>query len=250
VSAAAYSRTELMIALLAREVAGLRHVVAGALSPLPAAAALLAQALGPTRATVLGSRRFSSFGEGGRELFDCAAEGRIDAFFLSGGQIDGEANINLLEIGGRAHPEVRFPGSFGSAYLYFLVPKIVLFREEHSRRSLVSRVDAISAPGSSPENIYRRGGPKALITGLARFSFAGRFRLESIHPGHDLAEIRSATGFDFDYPPAPPETPAPTPEELALIRGRIRAEVAETYPVFAAKLTAHPYAQSRSDRAG
>ena len=237
-SAEDHSRTELMIALLAREVEGLGHVVAGALSPLAAAAALLAQALGPTRATLLGSRRFSPFGEGGRELFDCAAEGRIDALFLSGGQIDGEANINLLEIGERNRPTVRFPGSFGSAYLYFLVPRIVLFREEHSRRSLVSRVDAISAPGSSPENVYRRGGPKALITRLARFSFAGRFRLESIHPGHDLAEIRAATGFDFDCASAPSETPPPTAEELTLIRGRIREEVAETYPVFAQKLAA------------
>ena len=104
-----YSRTELMIALLAREVTGLGHVVAGALSPLPAAAALLAQASGPTRATVLGSRRFNPFGEGGRELFDCAAEGRIDAFFLSGGQIDGEANINLVEVGDPAHPRCAFP---------------------------------------------------------------------------------------------------------------------------------------------
>ena len=235
-SAEDHSRTELMIALLAREVEGLGHVVAGALSPLAAAAALLAQALGPTRATLLGSRRFSPFGEGGRELFDCAAEGRIDAFFLSGGQIDGEANINLLEIGERKCPTVRFPGSFGSAYLYFLVPKVVLFREEHSPRSLVRRVDVISAPGLSPENVYRRGGPKALVTGLARFSFAGRFRLESIHPGHDLAEVRGATGFDFDCPPALPQTAPPTPEELALIRGRIREEVAETYPVFAAGL--------------
>jgi len=240
VSAEDHSRTELMIALLAREVEGLGHVVAGALSPLAAAAALLAQALGPTRATLLGSRRFTPFGEGGRELFDCAAEGRIDAFFLSGGQIDGEANINLLEIGERQRPTVRFPGSFGSAYLYFLVPKVVLFREEHSPRSLVRRVDVISAPGQSPENIYRRGGPKALVTGLARFSFAGRFRLESIHRGHDLAEVRAATGFDFDCPPAPPQTPPPTSEELALIRGRIREEVAETYPVFAAGLASRP----------
>jgi glutaconate CoA-transferase subunit B len=199
VSAKDHSRTELMIALLAREVEGLGHVVAGALSPLAAAAALLAQARGPTRA-------------------------------------DGEANINLLEIGERKRPTVRFPGSFGSAYLYFLVPKVVLFREEHSPRSLVRRVDVISAPGRSPENVYRRGGPKALVTGLARFSFADRFRLESIHPGHDLAEVRAATGFDFDCPPQPPQTPAPTSDELALIRGRIREEVAETYPVFAAGL--------------
>jgi glutaconate CoA-transferase, subunit B len=234
----AYRTAELMIALLAREVSGLAHVVAGALSPVPAAAALLAQAMGPTRATILGSRRFNPFSEGGRELFDCAAEGRIDAFFLSGGQIDSEANINLLAIGERARPAVRFPGSFGSAYLYFLVPKVVLFREEHSRRTLVPRVDFVSAPGRSPQNVYRTGGPRALVTGLARFSFADRFRLESIHPGHDLAEIRAATGFEFDHATRPTETTPPTGEELSLIRGRVCEELAETYPGFAANLAA------------
>jgi len=230
----AYSATELMIALLSREVMGLGHVVVGALSPLPAAAALLAQASGRTRATILGSKRYNSFTEGARELFDCAAEGRIDAFFLSGGQIDGSANINLVGVGDPAKPRVRFPGSFGSAYLYFLVPKIVLFREEHSRRSLVPKVDFISAPGVSPPGVYRRGGPKVLITGLARFSFDGRFRLESVHPGHDESEVETATGFDFDRADPVGETPPPTKDELDLIRGRIREEVAEAYPLFAA----------------
>ena len=234
IRANSYTATELMIALLSREVMGLGHVVVGALSPLPAAAALLAQASGPTRATILGSRRYNSFTEGARELFDCAAEGRIDAFFLSGGQIDESANINLVGIGDPARPKVRFPGSFGSAYLYFLVPKIVLFREEHSRRSLVPKVDFISAPGLSPPNVYRRGGPKVLVTGLARFSFDRRFRLESIHPGHDLQEVEAATGFDFDRADPVVETPAPTSDELTLIRGRIREELAEAYPLFAA----------------
>jgi glutaconate CoA-transferase, subunit B len=233
IRANAYTPAELMIALLSREVMGLGHVVVGALSPLPAAAALLAQASGPTRATILGSKRYNSFTEGARELFDCAAEGRIDAFFLSGGQIDGSANINLVGIGDPAQPKVRFPGSFGSAYLYFLVPRIVLFREEHSRRSLVAKVDFISAPGVSPANVYRRGGPKVLVTSLARFSFDRRFRLESIHPGHDLAEIEAATGFDFDRADPVVETGVPTKNELALIRGRIREELAEAYPIFA-----------------
>ncbi len=231
----AYTTTELMIALLAREVAGCGHVVVGALSPLPAAAALLAQASGTAaRATILGSRRFNCFTDGARELFDCAAEGRIDAFFLSGGQIDGSANINLVGIGDPAQPKVRFPGSFGSAYLYFLVPKIVLFRAEHSRRSLVPKVDFISAPGVSPPGVYRRGGPKVLVTGLARFSFDRRFRLESVHPGHDESEVAAATGFDFDRADRVVETPPPTKDELALIRGRVREEVAEAYPLFAA----------------
>ena len=36
------------------------------------------------------------FTNGGAEIFDMAGRGRIDAFFLSGGQIDGQANINLV----------------------------------------------------------------------------------------------------------------------------------------------------------
>ena len=57
--------------------------------------------------------RVCSVTDGSRELFDCAGQGRVDVFFLSGGQIDGEGNINLVTIGDYEHPKVRFPGSFG-----------------------------------------------------------------------------------------------------------------------------------------
>ena len=140
--------------LLASSIAGLigdaRHVAVGASSPIPAAAALLARERGGGRpyVSLLGSRRQNFFTDGGRELFDCAGQGRIDAFFLSGAQIDGQANINLVSIGGYAHPKAPFPGSFGSAYLYYVVPKVILFRLEHTRRTLVEKVDFISAPGA------------------------------------------------------------------------------------------------------
>jgi len=86
---------------------------------------------------MLGSRADNFFSDGGRELFDCAGQGRVDVFFLSGGQIDGQANINLVSVGDYEKPVARFPGSFGSAYLYYVVPKVILFRVEHSRRTLV-----------------------------------------------------------------------------------------------------------------
>ncbi len=73
--------------------------------------------------SLLQSRKHNFFTEGGVELFDCAGQGRMDVFFLSGGEIDGEGNINLVGIGDHDKPQVRFPGSFGSAYLYFVVPK-------------------------------------------------------------------------------------------------------------------------------
>jgi glutaconate CoA-transferase subunit B len=136
---------------------------------------------------------------------------------------------------------VRWPGSFGSAYLYFLVPRVILFREEHSRRVMVPKVDFVSAPGGSPAGTYRSGGPHALLTGLALFAFdkaQRRFRLQSVHPGHSVEEVRDETGFEFDCPPAVPTTAAPAPGELALIRGEIREQIAEVYPRFAATLAA------------
>src|SRR5258708_15884471 len=92
-------------------------------------AALLARARGGGMpyVSLLQSRKHNFFTDGGRELFDCAGQGRIDVFFLSGGEIDGEGNINLVSIGDYAQPNVRFPGSFGSGYLYYVVPNAILF---------------------------------------------------------------------------------------------------------------------------
>ena len=103
-----------------------------------------------SRTAVASSHEISGSG------FDIAktiGRGAIDAFFLSGGQIDGHGNINLVGTGEYPQTEVRWSGSFGSAYLYYLVPRVVLFRWEHSRRTLVPQVDFISAPGTSPPGV-------------------------------------------------------------------------------------------------
>jgi len=229
--------------LLASSIAGLigdaRHVAVGASSPIPAAAAMLARERGGGRpyVSLLGSRRQNFFTDGGRELFDCAGQGRIDVFFLSGGQIDGQGNVNLVSTGDYEHPKVRFPGSFGSAYLYYVVPKVILFRTEHSRRTLVPKVDFISAPGASEAKVYRPGGPIALVTNRCLFNFAdGRFILASVHPGHTVEEVAENTGFDFERPGSVQETPAPTPETLKLMREVIAPQLAEVYPQFAAQV--------------
>jgi glutaconate CoA-transferase subunit B len=233
-----YTEAELMAATMARLLDDSRHVAVGALSPLPATAALLARTLNPAlRVTILGSRKHLAFTDGGRELFDCAAQGRIDTFFLSGVQIDGQANINLVGMGDYDRPTRRFPGSFGSAYLYLLVPKVILFKQEHSPRIFVPKVDFISAAGVTPPNVHRPGGPRHLVTGIALFDFAdGRFTLRTPMPGHTVEEIRRETGFEFDAPADDTATvPPPTATELAALRGPVRAEVAEIYPRFAAQ---------------
>ena len=236
-----FSRIELLITVIARLLSGCRHVAVGASSPIPGAGALLAQARAPAqmRVTVLGSLRHENFTSGGVELFDMAAQGRIDAFFLGGGQIDGQANINLVGTGEYPRNEVRWPGCFGSAYLYFLVPRVILFREEHTRRVMVPKVDFISAPGVTEPGVHRVGGPYAMLTELGLVSFLRerrRFRLDSVHPGHSVEEVRDNTGFEFDCPDRVPVTASPDAGTLAAIRGAIRSDIAETYPRFASRI--------------
>src|SRR5260221_14763603 len=107
---AAFSRTELLIAVVARLLDGCRHVIVGAASPIPGSAALLVRERsgGALKVTLLGSRRNNSYTDGGVETFDLAAQGRVDAFFLGGGQIDGEANINLVGTGAYPQTDVRW----------------------------------------------------------------------------------------------------------------------------------------------
>jgi len=234
-----FREEELLAATVADLIGDVRHVAVGNASPIPAAAALLARERGNGKpyVSLLQSRKHNFFTDGARELFDCAGQGRIDVFFLSGGQIDGHGNINLVSIGDYEHPKVRFPGSFGSAHLYYVVPKVILFRTEHSRRTLVPDVDFISAPGSNAPNVYRPGGPIALVTNRCLFSFAdGRFTLESVHPGHTVEDVIEHTGFDFERPATVPETPAPSPATLKLLRETVAPQLAEVYPQFAAQV--------------
>jgi len=215
-----HTREELLACVVARLIGEAKHVAVGAASPIPATACELLKARGQElRVSMLHKRKGNPFTEGSRELFDLAGQGRIDVFFLGGAQIDGEGSINLVRADGK-----RFPGSFGSAFMYSVVKKTILFREEHSKRVLVPKVEFVSA----------RGTPGALLTGKALFSWTGqRFRLESTHePG----DIRSETGFQYDAPEKAPLTPAPTAEDLALLRSSVAKRIAPDYPDFARRV--------------
>lgn len=230
---------EIMIAAIARLLDGVDHIAVGVLSPIPGSAALLARRRTGSRVSIIGSSHPDFRTDGGVDLFDSAGRGRIGAFFLSGGQIDGSANINLTGLGSYPEMDVRWSGAFGSAYLYFLVPRVILFRAEHSRRVFVPKVDFISAPGTSPPNVYRPGGPYALVTNLCVMRFdrdRGRFCLDGLHPGVSLEQVRDNTGFDFDIPDTVNQSPPPDAETLALIRGPVARDIAGPYPEFAAKV--------------
>src|SRR5262249_46122215 len=99
------------------------------------------------------------------------------------------------------------------------------------------KVDFVSAPGASEENVYRPGGPIALVTSRCLFTFAnGHFTLTSVHPGHTVEEVVENTGFEFDWSRNVPETPTPSPDTLRLMREVVAPELAEVYPQFAAQV--------------
>ena len=220
-----YAKEELLACVIARLLGGARHAAIGASSPIPATAAFLHMEQDAEFRVWLQQRREANpLTEGSRELFDLAGQGRIDVFFLGGAQIDGEANINLVHADGK-----RFPGSFGSAYMYPIVPRVFLFREEHSRRVLVPKVDFVSA----------RGNPAALVTGKALFSWQRerrRFQLESVHPESSVEDVRASTGFDYDVSAAVAVTSRPTDTEIQILRSKVAPLMARDYPDFARRV--------------
>jgi glutaconate CoA-transferase subunit B len=216
-----------MAAVIGRRLRDGERVGVGVNSPIPMQGVLLAQA---SHAPHLSLRLpgGSPDGElflGSKEFFDMAQRGRIDVFFLSGVQIDRRARINLHVLGDYAHPRRRFAGAFGSAVLYPIIPRVILFRTEHSPRALVDAVDFVSAAGT----------PDCLVTPKALLTFAdGELELAAYSPGETVESVRAATGWPLRVRQDVRETPAPSADELRLLRGPVHQKVGRVYRRYAA----------------
>jgi glutaconate CoA-transferase subunit B len=232
---------ETMIGALAREVKDGDWAACGTLSPMPAAALWLAKETHAPQAEVFvgGSADWPFEGEW-QGFFDLAQAGRLNVFYLSGAQIDGQGNINLIALGDYRQPKVRLPGGAGSAILAYVVARVVLFKTTHEARGLVPQVDVITAPGFTPNLSLRQrpGRIIRLITPKCVFTLEPPQppRLASLHPGVTLDEVRRLTGFEFRTPPRTPETPALSAEERGLLYGPVKEKLARVYPHFAARL--------------
>ncbi len=233
---------EVMIGALSRQVEDGECAACGTLSPMPAAALWLARLTHAPKARVLvaGSAHDWPFDGEWAEFFDFAQQGRLDVFFLSGLQIDGQGSINLMAVGDYARPQVRLPGGAGSAILGYVVKKVILFRTAHERRGLVEKVDIATCPGYTPglSSAQRPGRVRRLITPRCVFAFEPPRPplLESLHRGVTLEEVREHTGFAFRTPEAVPETPVLSPEARETLYGPVKEKLAQAYPQFAARL--------------
>lgn len=150
--------------------------------------------------------------------------GRIDVGFLQGAQIDRYGNINTTVVGDYAHPKVRLPGSGGACEIAILAKKVLVMAPQ-SRRSFPEKVDFVTSPGFLDGPGRREafgmpgGGPSAVITNLGCYEFVeGEMTLVSLHPGCTVDDVRANIGWDVRVADTLAETPAPTDEELRIIR--------------------------------
>jgi len=231
---------ELLAILLSREVKDWQTSACGALSFIPACALLLAEAShGPNgEYIILDSEAYNPF-VSGKDFHYLAQRGQLDLFFVSAIEIDKEANFNLHLIGDPDAPDVRLPGQYGTGLLYYAVPKVVIFRTRHDRRTLVENVSFVSAAASSPEGISRRTEEVVLITPMAKMKLSrhtGFLELASVHPGYTLEEVKAHTGFQLNIIENMSDrdlmTPPVTEEELNTLRTIVRPLMMSTniYP--------------------
>lgn len=152
--------------------------------------------------------------------------GEVDLGFLGGAEVDKYGNINTSYIGDPHSPEVKLPGSGGAADIASLAKRFVNIIEHNARR-LVERVSYITSPGNGDGSHWRadkglpRGGPAGIITtmGVLRFGFeSGEAYLDTIHPGVAVEDVKANTGWALTVTPVLKTTPAPTEEELTIIR--------------------------------
>jgi len=232
-----YEAVRSMAGAIAREIRDGETVAVGTLSPIPAAGALLAKAThAPNlRLAMLDDKRQSTTG-GSKEFFDFAQRGKLDVFFLSGIQIDAQANINLSVVGEFSTPKVRLPGGAGSGMLYYWARRVILFKHDHTPRGFPEHVDFVTSPGCAAPGVRRPGGPVMVVTPLCvmRFDAAiGRLRLASVHAEHSVDEVQDSTGFDLGVTDSIPETPPLTESEQAVFDGPVREYLTGVYPEFA-----------------
>ncbi|HEY1017228.1 MAG TPA: CoA-transferase [Herpetosiphonaceae bacterium] len=160
------------------------------------------------------------------DLMALLQRGEVQTGFIGGAEIDRYGNLNTSYIGDWRAPQTKLPGSGGGADIASLSRRLVVIMA-HERRRFVERVSYVTSPGYGEGGDWRervglpRGGPGAVITtlGVLRFHPATREAyLASHHPFASADEVRAATGWPLRVAPDLAVTPAPSAEELAIIR--------------------------------
>ncbi|MEV6901930.1 CoA-transferase subunit beta [Amycolatopsis sp. NPDC051372] len=158
--------------------------------------------------------------------------GRIDVGFLGAAQLDKFGNINTTVIGSDYHdPKVRLPGAGGAPEIAASCKEVFIVLRQ-SPRAFVEKVDFITSFGHGTGKGDREklglpgAGPTLVVTdlGLMRPDPAtAELTLTELHPGIEVEQAIAATGWKLKVAADLKTTPAPTDEELTLLRSLKKA---------------------------
>jgi glutaconate CoA-transferase subunit B len=151
--------------------------------------------------------------------------GLVEVALLGGAQIDCHGNLNTTVIGDYARPKTRLPGSGGACEIAINAQSVFMIMRL-KRRAFVEKLDFVTSPGHQPHRnaAIPGGGPALVITDKALFDFRGpgsTMRLVELYPGVSVDEVRFEVGWPLAVAGAVNVTPAPTAEELHLMREQL-----------------------------
>jgi glutaconate CoA-transferase, subunit B len=152
--------------------------------------------------------------------------GRISIGFLGGAQIDRFANLNTTVIGPYDKPKVRLPGGGGAPEIATSCGEVFIIMAQ-DKRTFVDKLDFVTSLGHGNGPGHREGlgvktkGPTRLVTDLCVMepdAVSKELTVVSIHPGVTREQIAENTGWKVKYATEVADTPAPTAEELSVLR--------------------------------
>jgi glutaconate CoA-transferase subunit B len=168
-----------------------------------------------------------------RDIVETAQRGFVEYGFLGGAQIDAYGNLNTTVIGDHDHPKVRLPGSGGGNDVGSNCWRTIAILP-HDRRRFVEKVDFITTPGyltgpgaREAAGLPRGTGPYRVVTTLAVLGYeplSKRMQLLSTQPGVTVEQVVENTGFELMLAERVEQNPAPTVDELRILREEVDAD--------------------------
>jgi glutaconate CoA-transferase subunit B len=247
-SDAAYTDSEMMIAVAARMLKGARTVFVGV--GLPNIACNLARfTVAPDLELIYESGVYGarperlplSIGDptlvsGATSVVSMAdlfglylQRGLVEIALLGGAQIDKYGNLNSTVIGSYDRPKTRLPGSGGALEIATHAQRIFMIMRL-KRRAFVDKLDFRTSPGHLTGGDSRArlglpgGGPELVISDKAILNFDNSDRemqLTHLYPGVTVENVRAEVGWPLRVAESIQEIAAPTADELRLIREEV-----------------------------
>jgi glutaconate CoA-transferase subunit B len=154
--------------------------------------------------------------------------GHVDVGFSTGAQVDQYGNLNSVQIGHGAVPQVRLVGPILQPEHFAVFRREIITMPVHSLRTFVSEVSYRSGVGHRVDGRPRAdlrlsgNGPDLVISPYGVFDFQTddkRMRIRHLSPGVTLEQVGTNTSFELAT--GAPGGFAPTQEELDILRTRV-----------------------------